>query len=256
VILDKTVIGMLHVEALPGTPYHKLPISQIIQHTIEEAEVYLKHGIDTLLIENMHDLPYLKRTVGPEITAALAVIAYEVKKRFDVTLGIQVLAGANKEALACALTAGADFIRVEGFVFAHVADEGFMDGCAGELLRYRKYLAAENVKIFADIKKKHSAHAITADLSIVEAAKAAEFFGADGVIVTGNSTAAPADLMQLKDVKENVSIPVLVGSGITSDNIKEYQLYSDGVIVGSYFKEGGKWQNPLSNERIKKLLSA
>ena len=64
--------------------------------------------------------------------------------------------GSNKEALAVAQTSGADFIRAEGYVFSHVADEGWMDSCAGELLRYRKFINAENVLVLTDIKKKHS----------------------------------------------------------------------------------------------------
>ena len=55
-----------------------------------------------------------------------------------------------------AQASGADFIRAEGYVFSHVADEGWMDSCAGELLRYRKLIGAENVLVFTDIKKKHS----------------------------------------------------------------------------------------------------
>lgn len=50
---------------------------------------------------------------------------------------------------------GLDFIRAEGFVFSHVADEGIINACAGDLLRYRKQIGAENIQIFADIKKKH-----------------------------------------------------------------------------------------------------
>lgn len=50
---------------------------------------------------------------------------------------------------------GLDFIRAEGFVFSHVADEGIINACAGNLLRYRKQVGAENIQIFADIKKKH-----------------------------------------------------------------------------------------------------
>lgn len=47
------------------------------------------------------------------------------------------------------------FVRCEGFVFSHVADEGIIDGSAGELLRYRKFIDAEDIQIFTDIKKKH-----------------------------------------------------------------------------------------------------
>lgn len=50
---------------------------------------------------------------------------------------------------------GLDFIRAEGFVFSHVADEGILNACAGDLLRYRKQIGAERVQIYTDIKKKH-----------------------------------------------------------------------------------------------------
>lgn len=46
-------------------------------------------------------------------------------------------------------------MRAEGFVFGHVADEGIMESCAGELLRYRRTIDAEDILVFADIKKKH-----------------------------------------------------------------------------------------------------
>lgn len=36
-----------------------------------------------------------------------------------------------------------------------MADEGFLNACAGDLLRYRKQIGAEHVQIFTDIKKKH-----------------------------------------------------------------------------------------------------
>ena len=85
----------------------------------------------------MHDRPYLKGAVGPEITAAMTVLAHEVKRETGLVVGIQVLAAANREALAVALASGAEFVRVEGFIFAHVADEGVIESCAGELLRYR-----------------------------------------------------------------------------------------------------------------------
>ena len=50
---------------------------------------------------------------------------------------------------------GLDFVRVEGFVFSHIADEGLMNACAGDLLRYRKQIGADDVLVFTDIKKKH-----------------------------------------------------------------------------------------------------
>ena len=66
-----------------------------------------------------------------------------------------IIEGANKEALAVAMATGGSFVRAEGYVFSHVADEGWMDACAGELLRYRRSIGAEDVAILTDIKKKH-----------------------------------------------------------------------------------------------------
>ena len=65
-----------------------------------------------------------------------------------------------------ALASNLDFIRAESFVFSHVADEGWMDAQAGQLLRYRQKIGAEHIKIYTDIKKKHSAHTVTSDVSI------------------------------------------------------------------------------------------
>jgi len=253
--LNKPIIGMIHVDALPGTPKYKGSIKAIIEKAIEEATLYQSLGIKVLMIENMHDVPYLNRNVGPEITSMMTVILYEIKRQIDLPLGIQILAGANKEAIASAHSAGADFIRAEGFVFAHVADEGMFNSDAGELLRYRKEIGAENILVFTDIKKKHSSHSITTDIDIVETAKAAEFFLSDGVIITGSSTGKEPSLTEIRSVKSNVGLPVLAGSGITAENINAYLAYCDAFIIGSYFKQEGKWFNPIDPERVKMLLT-
>jgi membrane complex biogenesis BtpA family protein len=184
----------------------------------------------------------------------MSIIGREVKKESQLPCGIQILAGANKDALAAAHSAGMDFIRSEGFVFAHVADEGIMESDAGELLRYRKQIGAENILIFTDIKKKHSSHSITSDVDIVETAKAVEFFLSDGVILTGTSTGEETDIDELKKVKDAVKIPVLIGSGLTADNIEKYFPAADAFIIGSYFKHGGDWKNEVDADRVKTLV--
>src|SRR5262245_15654051 len=246
----KTIIGMIHVEPLPGVPRYNSSMSEIIAKAKAEAQLYKEAGIDMLAIENMHDVPFA-RQIGPEIVAAMAVIGYEVKQSTGLACGIQILAAANKEALGAAKAAGLDFVRVEGFVFAHIADEGLIDGCAGEIMRYRHYLGADDILVSADIKKKHSSHAITADVDIVETAHTAEFFLADGVIVTGVATGAEASLEELEQVKAAVNIPVLVGSGITFENVERYLAVADALIVGSYFKQGGHWTKGVDFERVK-----
>ncbi|HEX4900575.1 MAG TPA: BtpA/SgcQ family protein, partial [Pyrinomonadaceae bacterium] len=198
--VSRALIGVVHLQALPGTPANKLDVAAIASVAVDEARAYETAGFHGVMIENTHDRPYLKSAVGPEITAAMAVVAAEIRKSIALPLGIQVLAGANSAAVAVALAAGASFVRVEGFIFAHVADEGLIEASAGALLRYRRAMGADHIRVFADIKKKHSAHAITADVDIVETAKAAEFFSTDGVVVSGPATGRPADPEEVQAV--------------------------------------------------------
>jgi membrane complex biogenesis BtpA family protein len=157
--------------------------------------------------------------------------------------------------LAVALAARLDFIRAEAYSFAHVADEGLMESCAGKLLRYRKAIGAETVGVWADIKKKHSSHAITADLGIGEVAHAVEFMKGDAVIVTGATTGDSPDLADLRKTKTATTLPVYLGSGITHKNLGSYIQLADGFIVGSEFKKDGKWFNPLDQERIMQFMT-
>lgn len=251
----RALIGVIHLRALPGTPESRLDVAAIAEAAVAEARVYESAGYDGLIIENTHDRPYLKGSAGPEIATAMAVIGAEVRRAAGLPLGVQVLAGANTAALAVAHACGAAFVRVEGYVFAHVADEGIIESSAGALLRYRRMIGADRVRIFADIKKKHSAHAITADVNIVETAKAAEFFKVDGVIVSGVSTGSAADPGEVRAVSQAVHVPTLVGSGIAPANMASF-AEADALIVGSSVKQGGVWSNPLDESCVNAVSSA
>jgi membrane complex biogenesis BtpA family protein len=253
--VPRALVGVVHTQALPGTPGADRAIDQIVETAVAEARVYASAGFHAVLIENTHDRPYLKGSVGPEIVAALAVIGREVRTAAALPLGVQVLAAANHCALAVALACGASFVRVEGFAFAHVADEGIIESSAASLLRYRRAIGADRIRVFADIKKKHSAHAITADVSLVETAKAAEFFLVDGVIVSGIATGQPTDASEVTSVARAVGVPTLVGSGVTLDNVHDYDG-ADALIVGSSIKQGGVWSGPIDESRTRALAAA
>src|SRR5262245_54905683 len=234
----RALIGCVHLDALPGTPRGGHSVEHIADAALRDARAYQAAGFHGVMIENMHDRPYLRRQVGPEIVAAMTAVLARLHAEVKLPLGVQVLAGANRQALAVAHAAGAAFVRCEGFVFAHVADEGVMESDAGELLRYRRAIGAERVRVVVDIKKKHSAHALTADVGIAETAHAAEFFLADGVVVTGVATGVETDAAEVSAVARAVSIPVFVGSGVSADNLARY-ADADVYIVGTWLKQGG-----------------
>jgi membrane complex biogenesis BtpA family protein len=251
----RALIGMLHVGALPGTPSAAREVGAIANRVVAEARIYEEAGFHGLLVENMHDRPYTKAPAGPEIVAAMTRVATDVRRSVRLPLGVQILAAANREALAVALACEGAFVRVEGFVYAHVADEGVIDGCAGDLLRYRRAIGARTIRVFADVKKKHAAHALTADVDIAATARAAEFFQADGVIVTGQTTGEAADPQEVEVVSRAVGIPVLVGSGLTPDTVNRY-AGARGFIVGSALKRHGLWWEEVDRDRVARMAEA
>ena len=252
----KPVVAMIHVGALPGTPASRATMGELVDQVVAECAVYREAGVHGVMLENMHDVPYLRGGVGPEITAAMTVLAMAVKAASGLPCGIQILAGANHEALAVAHAAGLDFVRVEGFAFAHVADEGIIQSSAASLLRFRRHIDAERVQVWADVKKKHSSHAITADIGVGETAAAAEFMRADAVIVTGTSTGECVAEADVEEVRGRCSLPIYLGSGVTAENLPRYFTGANGFIVGSAFKVEGRWGEGVDPARVGQFMDA
>lgn len=81
-----------------GTPQHCLPLERIVEHACSEAELYQQCGLDGILIENMHDLPYRRNSVEPEIVASMTRVCSEIKRVVKgIPMGIQILAGGSME---------------------------------------------------------------------------------------------------------------------------------------------------------------
>ncbi len=246
------LIGMVHVPALPGSPGWGGDMGSVITSVVRDAQALVRGGCDALIVENMHDLPYLRGAVPPETVASMAVATAAVT-RLGLPTGVQVLAGANVEAIGVAVAAGAAFVRCEAFAYAHVADEGLMQASAGPVTRLRAALGAD-VAIWADVKKKHASHALTADLSIAEMARGHRFCAADALIITGTSTGQPTSLDDVRAAKE-AGLPVAIGSGITEASAAAAAGVADALIVGTALKEGGDWRAPVSEARVAALAA-
>src|SRR5262249_10748419 len=150
--------------------------------------------------------------------------------------------------------AGLDFIRAEGFAFAHVADEGLIESSAAKLLRYRRMIGAERVQVWADVKKKHASHAITADISLGATCEDVEFMRGDAEIITGSKTGDAPTVGDVEEAKQHCRLPVILGSGVDAGNIETFYHLADGFIIGSHFKVDGDWRNTVDPRRVATLL--
>jgi len=237
------VIGVLHLEPLPASPLYR-SFDEVFDLALKDAKALAEGGVDAIIVENYGDKPFLKE-VGKETVACMTVIAWEVKKETGLPIGINVLRNDAISALAIAKAVGADFIRVNQLFYSSLSPEGFLEGKAGEILRYKRFIDCK-AKIFADIQVKHAHHFV----DLEEYVENAERCLVDGLIVTGRATGVPVDLNDLMLVKKIAKVPVFVGSGVTAENLPKLAKFCDGVIVGTYFKKNGR----VDVERVRKLI--
>jgi len=254
----RPIIGMVHCWPLPGAPgYSGYGMETIFEHALRDAEALAEGGCDGLIVENMWDIPFRSGPhIPPESIAAQAVVVRAVKERIGLPLGVNLVHNGGVTLLGIALAGGASFIRVCMLTGAGVWDSGAWDeGCAADLLRRRRELHAEQIKLFADVDKKHSVRFPGIDLATH--ISWTRFCGADALIVSGRMTGDAPDLAKVREARALAGdCPLLLGSGTTEANIAVFLAVADGAIVGSSVKAEGVVENPVDVERVRRFVQA
>jgi len=255
---SKPVIGMVHAWPMPGAPgYDGKGMDAIVEHAVQDARAIEQGGCDGLIVENMWDIPFRAGShIQPESIAAHAVVARAVRDAVKIPMGINLVHNGGVALLGIAIASGAQFIRVCMFTGAGVWDAGSIDeGCAADLMRRRKDLGAEHIKILADVDKKHSVRFPGIDLAThIEWTR---FFGADGMIVSGRMTGDAPALDKVREAKRLAGdTPILLGSGTDASNVGAFLSVADGIIVGSSIKEQGDICRPVDVERVRAFVRA
>jgi hypothetical protein len=183
----------------------------------------------------------------------LAAIGRELIKKTNVPVGVNALRNDAESAIAIATASGADFIRVNVHMNAVVSEQGIIQGASHRTLRLRSTLKSE-VLIFADVGVKHAAPLADRGLPI-ETRDLTERGMADAIIVSGEMTGEEAKPSDVDVVKQHTHLPVLIGSGVTPENIHRVYHRADGFIVGSYFKKDGKGNNFVEDRRVRTFMA-
>lgn len=254
---DRVIIGTVHLLPLPGSPQYdaKAGLNAILRRALSDAATFVDGGVDGLIVENSGDLPFLKPAeVGMETTAFLTRITTAIVEQVAVPVGVNCLANAVIPSVAAAAASGATFVRSNQWVNAYVANEGFVEGASAHVTRFRAKLRADAIRIFADVHVKHGSHAVVGDRGVDEQARDAEFFDADVLIATGSRTGESTTMAEVQDVARLTTLPVIVGSGIDTDNVIDLFKIARGAIVGSSLKVEGAWWNPVDGSRVERLV--
>jgi uncharacterized protein len=251
----RALIGVVHLEPLPGAPRSKRPLAVIRQAAERDARAYLGNGCDAVIVENFGDAPFFRDAVPAEVVAMMTGICVAVKAAAGgKPVGVNVLRNAARDALAVAIGAELAFIRVNVLASVAVADQGILEGDAARLLRVRRALAPD-VAILADLRVKHAAPLRSADPAI-EVEELAERALADAILVTGATTGRAVDPAWLGAVSAAAKrTPVIVASGVSASNVADCAT-AHGFVVGSSLKRGGKIDRPVDPARVRELRRA
>lgn len=253
----RVVIGVVHSLALPGSPHYRgQPLEEVYRFAVEEAHAYREGGVHGVIVENAWDLPFARpEDLGMETAASMAVMADRVREQVGLPVGVNILANGACCSLATAQAGGGGFVRVNQWVNAYVANEGFLNGASAQATRYRSQIRAEHVKVFADVHVKHGSHSIVADRPLVQQAEDAEFFDADVLIATGSRTGDQTPLEEVRTISKASALPVIIGSGMTSENAAELLESCEGAIVASSLKENERWWGRVDVAKVREFTA-
>ena len=252
---SKAVIGMVHLEPLPGSPRWAGSMEDVVRAALADARALAAGGADAVLVENFGDVPFFPGRVDAASVAAMAAVAAAVRVAVPLPLGINVLRSDALSALAVAAAVGARFIRVNVHTGAAVTDQGLLASGAHDTLRYRRLLGID-VAILADVQTKHAAP--LAAVPIEHEARDCMHRGlADGLIVSGAATGETPKMSDLERVRAAVpEAPILVGSGASAGNAADLLSVADGLIVGTSVKRDGVVTNRVDPDRVRALVRA
>jgi uncharacterized protein len=247
----KPLIACIHLMPLPGSPRYAGTMREVYDTALAEAAIFAQYAIDGLIVENFRDAPFYPHVLPAETIAALTAVTREIVRVAQVPVGVNALRNDAQAAMAIATATEADFIRVNVHMGTVVSDQGIIEGASHTTLRLRATLRSP-VLIFADAGVKHATPLADRGLA-TETMDLTERGLADAIIVSGDYTGAPTSPEDIAIIRQHTTLPILIGSGASPDNLSQVYAHVDGLIVGSYFKQAGKAENLVEDARVKKF---
>lgn len=256
-LAPRALIGVIHLEALPGAPRYGGSMTALRDAVARDAEALATAGFDAVIVENFGDTPFFAGTVPPETVAAMTALCDRAREVSGLPLGVNVLRNDGVSALAVAVATGAAFVRVNVLVGARVTDQGLVQSDAARLARSRVSMGASGVGLAADVDVKHSKPLGAPDDVGDEAREAVERSMADAVIVSGMRTGRAADKAVARRVREAVpETPLWLGSGATAETLPAWLTLVDAVIIGSALRSDGRAGGPIDPVCARRVASA
>lgn len=251
--VDKPIIAMCHLKALPGDPDYnpKEGMRSIVEHARVDLQALKKGGVDAIMFSNEASLPYLTK-VETVTVAAMGRVIGELLEEIEVPFGVNVLWD-PKASLDLAVATGAVFVR-EIFTGVYASDFGLWNTNCGEVIRHQHAINAQDVRLLFNIVPEAAAYLAPRD--VAEIARSTVFnTQPDALCVSGLTAGTEVSTEDLRLVKDAVTdTPVFANTGVRLANVEKQLAVADGAIIGTAFKKDGDIWNPVDPERVFVLM--
>lgn len=224
----KPIIAMLHLKGNSD--------EEIMERMKKETEIYYRNGVDAVLVEN-----YFGDTRN-----CVQALDYLHKNMPDKLYGVNIL-GNYRTAFELAETHGADFVQIDS-VCGHLTPEKD-SAYADELLELMK---DRSFQVLGGLRFKYQP--IRSGRTLEEDAVLAKQ-RCDAVVTTGEGTGKDCPTEKLIEFRSVLSgFPLIVGAGVTADNVCEKLQFADGVIIGSWLKDGHHDYGDVCEAYVKEFM--
>ncbi|MDR1509584.1 MAG: BtpA/SgcQ family protein [Synergistaceae bacterium] len=250
---EKAIIGMCHFKALPGDPGfdREKGMDYVVSEARRDMTALQDGGVDAVMFSNEFSLPYLT-DVPKETVAAMSRIIGQLLPEIKIPFGVNALWD-GAASIDIAIATGAKFVR-EIFTGVYASDFGMWNTNYGAVARHKESVGAGDVKLLFNIVPEAARY--LAERDITEIAMTTVFnCKCDALCVSGLTAGAAVDGSVLKKVREAAPDAVLfANTGCRADTIAEILAIADGAVVGTYFKEGGVFENSVDPDRVKRFM--
>lgn len=248
--VEKPIIAMLHLDALPGDPrfHYGDSMEQVVAHARADLKALQEGGVDGILISNEFSLPY-ERHMSFVTPAAMAYVIGALKSEIRVPYGVDCISD-GLATIELAAAVNAKFVRGT-FSGVYVGDGGLYNNDFSQLLRRKAALHLDDLKMLYFINPESDRNLDTRPLADI--AKSTIFKAhPDGLCISANAAGQDVDEALIASVKDAApDMAVLCNTGCRPDTIAQKLTYADAAVVGTYFKENGKLENAkLENVRV------
>lgn len=228
----KPILGMIHL-SMDKQDGSRIP------RAIREMQILEEEGVDGIIVENYHG--------SVNDIRKFFEVAEPVLKNSKLLIGINILPNDFKEALELADKVGAHFIQLD-FVAGTYLNNRFIHE------QYYNWIRDQHphVIVLGGVWPKYYT---PIENSVLKDDIAAGMRRADAIVVTGEGTGKATSFEKISEFRKLTrNFPLIVGAGLTPENVVAQLSVANGAIVGSCFKPGGATGEEIERELVIRFM--